>query len=64
MQHFVTRLKSSDNTYKETLDPEEAPKYEDNGSDETIDVDVNEETGDAKEDPKHNSNESLLGDLA
>jgi recombination protein RecT len=53
---------ASDNTYKETLDPEEAPKYEDN--DDAIDVDVNEDTGEAKEESKQNNNDSLLGDLA
>lgn len=53
---------ASDNTYKETLDPEEAPKYDDN--DDAIDVDVNEDTGEVKEESKQNNNDSLLGDLA
>lgn len=53
---------ASDNTYKDTLNPEEAPKYE--GNDEAIDVDVNEEAGEVKEEPKKQNNESLLGDLA
>lgn len=54
---------ASDNTYKETLDPEEAPKYEDNeNNDDAIDVDVNESTGEAKE--ESTQQESLLGDLA
>jgi recombination protein RecT len=53
---------ANDNTYKETLDPEEAPKYEDN--DDAIDVDANEATGEWKEEPKQQNNDSLLGDLA